>query len=414
MEHSQKKLLIIGYVWPEPDSSAAGRRMMQLISLFRSNKWDITFASSAAESRYMADLESMGIDTVGIEINSRSFDEFISRLQPAIVMFDRFVVEEQFGWRVAEVCPGALRMLDTEDLHCLRKKRREAVEEGRTFRKTDLLSDDTAKREVAAIWRSDVSLIISEAECAILRNLFDVDSSLMHYLPFLSERLDKETADNWPDFESRRHFITVGNFRHAPNRDAVVFLKREIWPLIRSELPEAEVHIYGAYPSGRIQELNNAGEGFCIKGRAGHIEKRVRQARVSLVPLRYGAGLKGKLFEAMQCGTPSVTTTIGSEGIAGELPWSGIIADKAEEIASAAVKLHSDRSAWMNASRNGIRIINSRFSKDRFESALIDRITDLMSDLEDHRRNNFTGSMLRHHTTASTRYMAKWIEEKNS
>ena len=125
-----KKVLIIGFVWPEPNSSAAGSRMMQLIDAFQSNGYHITFASPCARSENAFDLSSIHIKTVAIEINSPSFDDFIRFLKPDIVLFDRFTMEEQFGWRVAEHCPDALRILDTEDLHGLRKGRQQAFKEG--------------------------------------------------------------------------------------------------------------------------------------------------------------------------------------------------------------------------------------------------------------------------------------------
>jgi len=117
------QLLIIGYVWPEPVSSAAGRRMIELIEVFKTQKFQITFASPATQGVYAVNLEAIGVNQVVIELNNKSFDNFIKDLQPDIVLFDRFMMEEQFGWRVAENCPDAFRILDTEDLHCLRKAR---------------------------------------------------------------------------------------------------------------------------------------------------------------------------------------------------------------------------------------------------------------------------------------------------
>src|SRR5210317_2247652 len=122
-----KNLLIIGFVWPEPKSSAAGSRMMQLIDIFLSNNYKITFASSCAKKDNAFELRSLGIDEAAIELNNPSFDVFVKNLNPEIVLFDRFMIEEQFGWRVTEQCPNALKILDTEDLHCLRKGREMAL-----------------------------------------------------------------------------------------------------------------------------------------------------------------------------------------------------------------------------------------------------------------------------------------------
>lgn len=407
-------LLIIGFVWPEPQSSAAGSRMMQLISLFRNQGWKVTFASSSAESNYSADLQSLGIDCKSIEINSSSFDEFIRELDPSIVLFDRFVTEEQFGWRVAEHCPNALRMLDTEDLHCLRRARKKTSRNGQQFSNQDLLTAKDAKREIASIYRCDLTLMISEAEMDLLESFFGVDSQLLHYLPFLLASIDKEDRDQWLDFESRDHFVTIGNFQHDPNMDAVEYLKDDIWPRILEQLPQAELHIYGSYVSQRAEQLHNPDENFYIEGRAEDAKEVVGKAKVLLAPLRFGAGLKGKLIEAMQCGTPTITTDVGAEGINGKLPWAGAVVNSPDKIASEAVHLYTDKDSWSRAQDNGIDIINQRFARAQFEREFIERIEEIRKNISQHRLNNFTGQMLMHHTMASSKYMSRWIEAKNS
>src|SRR5690554_5367129 len=113
-----KSLLVIGYVWPEPKSSAAGSRMLQIIDLFQSENYNITFASPCAKSDNAFNLESIGINQVSIELNNSSFDEFIKKLNPDVVLFDRFMMEEQFGWRVVEQCPNALRILEIGRASC--------------------------------------------------------------------------------------------------------------------------------------------------------------------------------------------------------------------------------------------------------------------------------------------------------
>lgn len=406
-------ILIIGFVWPEPQSSAAGSRMMQLISLFQDEGWRVTFASSAAESEYSTDLEGLGIECKSIEINSSSFNDFVKDLDPSIVLFDRFLTEEQFGWRVAEHCPNALRLLDTEDLHCLRRARKKASRNGQAFSINDLLADKDAKREIASIYRCDLTLMISEFEMDLLEEVFKVDTQLLHYLPFLLDPIDESTKQEWLDLAGRNHFVTIGNFQHPPNMDAVKYLKEEIWPRISVQLPQAELHIYGAYLTQQAEQLHNPDERFFIKGRAEDAREVVGQAKVLLAPLRFGAGLKGKLIEAMQCGTPSVATDVGAEGINGELPWSGKIANKPDEIASTAVELYTDETSWKKAQQNGIRIINTRFKREEYEGAFVGRINDVFQNLQVHRLQNFTGQMLMHHTTASLKYMSRWIEEKN-
>lgn len=408
-----RKLLIIGFVWPEPNSSAAGGRMIQLIAFFKEQGYQITFSSPALDSDFMVDLKEYGVDKKMIALNCSTFDAFIKELNPDIVLFDRFMIEEQFGWRVSENCPGALRILDTEDLHCLRLARQKAFKEERDFRVSDLLVEDVAKREIASILRCDLSLMISEYEMKLLETVFKIDTALLYYLPFLLEPIEESTIHKLPSFEEREDFVFIGNFLHEPNWNAVQFLKESIWPLIKRQLPETSIFIYGAYPSQKVLQLNKQAEGFIVKGRAANAEEVVKNAKVVLAPLRFGAGIKGKLIEAMQCGTPSVTTSIGAESMCGDLVWSGCVADNAVDFANDAVQLYLDKTIWLKAQQNGVAIINQRYSKDIFEADFRERIDFLLSNLEQHRLNNFMGEVLHHHTIKSTKYMSKWIEEKN-
>ena len=186
-----QQVLIVGYVWVEPNSSAAGSRMLQLIEQFLEQGFKVTFASPSQKSEKATSLNSLGIDEVSIELNNTSFDDFIKELQPTIVLFDRFMMEEQFGWRVAENCPNAIRILDTEDLHFLRKTRHQQLKKGERFTNEALLKSDDAKREIASILRCDLTLIISTYEMDLLKSVFKVDEKILCYLPFLLNKIDE-------------------------------------------------------------------------------------------------------------------------------------------------------------------------------------------------------------------------------
>jgi hypothetical protein len=386
---------------------------MQLIEQFKKRNWKITFACAAADSEFTIDFEKEGIDKVRIELNNSSFDEFITALNPTIVLFDRFMMEEQFGWRVAEHCPGALRILDTIDLHCLRLARQQAVKEKREFVLEDILDTDVAKREIASMHRCDCTIMISEYEMKLLQTLFKIDQAILHYTPFLLEPITQEQTNSWPSFEARNHFVTIGNFLHEPNWNGVLFLKEEIWPFIRKQLPTAELHVYGAYPSPKVTQLHNPKEGFYIKGRAESAREVMLNGKMCLAPLRFGAGLKGKLIDAMECGTPAVTTVVGAEAMHGTLDWAGAVTNDANDFANKAVELYNDKAKWLAAQQNGIRVINTVFEKDQQAQLLINRMEELQNNLVQHRRHNFMGAVLMHHTISGTKYMARWIEEKN-
>ncbi|MDN3702107.1 glycosyltransferase family 4 protein [Vibrio artabrorum] len=406
-----KKVLAIGYVWPEPNSSAAGSHMMSLLRLFKRQGWCVEFATPAQETEHMIDLSEEGITSQSIQLNCDSFDDYIDDLQPDIVMFDRFMMEEQFGWRVEKVCPNAFKLLDTEDLQFLRNARHEAVKKETELTKAHLHSD-LAKREIAAILRCDLSLIISSHEMELLQSEFKIDPTLLHHLPFM---VDLNTLpESTKSFEERQHFMTIGNFRHAPNWDAVLQLQK-IWPKIRKQLPESELHIYGSYPPPKATALHNPKTGFHIKGWAKDAQEVMEQARVCLAPLRFGAGIKGKLLDAMKLQTPNVTSEIGREGMLpqGELQWPGAVADDIDAFAEEAVALYQDQEKWLKTQSQCHSILEAHYEQNQLGNRLIKRLIALDSELESHRLDNFFGSMLKHHSMASTKYMSQWIAEKN-
>ncbi len=435
-----KKILVLGYVWPEPNSSAAGSRMLELVQLFLAMQCEVTFASAAALSEHRFDLNSLGVAEKTIALNCSSFDEFVCALQPDAVLFDRFFTEEQFGWRVEQQCPQALRILDTEDFHSLRHARQQLLKSAQKAQGKDgvatekerqsvppvsataaelytqMCSSDMAQREVAAIFRCDLSLMISEVEMELLQQYFSVPAPLLFYCPFLSQpALENKSL---PDFSARQHFITIGNFRHEPNWDSVLWLKHQLWPLIRAQFAQAnlvapELHIYGAYPPPKATQLHNAKEGFHIKGWADDAQAVMQNARVCLAPLRFGAGIKGKLMDAMHCGTPSVTTRIGCESMSGGFDWCGVIADDAEVFAQAALDLYQQPSLWQEKQQQGFNILRDYFYHCDYATELQQRLLSLEENIAAERQRNFIGQMLRHHHHKSTQYMAQWIEAKN-
>ncbi|MEZ9070181.1 glycosyltransferase [Vibrio splendidus] len=406
-----KKVLAIGYVWPEPNSSAAGSHMMSLLRLFKRQGWSVEFATPAQETEHMINLSEEGITSQSIQLNCDSFDQYIEEFQPDVVMFDRFMMEEQFGWRVEKVCPNAFKLLDTEDLQFLRNARHEAVKKETELTKVHLYSD-LAKREIAAILRCDLSLIISSHEMELLQSEFNIDPKLLHHLPFM---VDLNTLpESTKSFEERKHFMTIGNFRHAPNWDAVLQLQK-IWPKIRKQLPESELHIYGSYPPPKATALHNPKTGFHIKGWAKDAQEVMEQARVCVAPLRFGAGIKGKLLDAMKLQTPNVTSEIGSEGMLpqGDLQWPGAVSDDIDEFVEQAVALYKDEEKWLKAQSQCHSILEAHYEQNQLGDKLIERLITLNSELESHRLDNFFGSMLKHHSMASTKYMSQWIAEKN-
>ncbi|MDC0342133.1 glycosyltransferase family 4 protein [Flavobacteriaceae bacterium] len=403
-------LLIIGQTFPEPTTTAAGGRMLQLIEMFTSHGYGITFASSASSSEKSFNLDSIGVTTQQIVINDSSFDDFVRQLNPTLVLFDRFITEEQFAWRVTQSCPKALKILDTEDLHFLRKARQQALKDATDVKDANLFTE-TAKREIASILRCDLSLIISEFEMKLLTDTFAVSKEILYYLPFMVTKLPD--SSNFPEFEQRTNFMTIGNLLHGPNVDSVLYLKKEIWPLIKKQLPQAQLYIYGNYAPQHILELHNQKQGFYIMGWTDSVAHVMQKARVCLAPLRFGAGLKGKLLDAMLYGTPGVTTSIGAEGMYGDLLTPGVIADTPESFAELSVAIYSDKIKWQQNAQRGVEIVKARYNGKAIAKDFMTRLDALKINLKLHRQSHFVGQILQHHSLQASKYLSKWIEEKN-
>lgn len=408
-----KKALFLGYVWPEPKTTAAGHRMIQLLQAFQNDGFQITFASAAQQSPYSENLKTLGIKTKAIRLNDGGFDSFIAALAPNVVVFDRFMVEEQFGWRVAENAPQAIRILNTEDLHSLRESRESCLKQKLDFTEDLWLQNDKTKREVASIYRSDLSLLVSSYETDLLKNQLQINASLLLNLPLFYDPLTSEDRRHWLSFAQRNDFLMVGNGKHAPNVDAVHYLKNDIWPLIRERLPNAQLHCYGAYLPKSLTEMHNPKTGFLVHGWVDDLDVVMRQVRVQLAPLRFGAGIKGKLLDGLRNGLPTVSTNIGVEGMQTNKSFETLTAEEPIAFAHKAVSLYTDESLWSHSQNVGTALLHTAYAKEALTQRLFGRIAELQNNLVKHRRANFIGGMLQHSSLAATKYLAKWIEAKN-
>jgi len=400
------KVLFIGLVWPEPTSSAAGWRILHLVKLLL-QKYEVHFASAATKSPYSYDLLSLGVIEHEILLNDSSFDSFVQALNPMAVVFDRFMVEEQYGWRIASCVPQALRILDTEDLHFLRLARQEA------YKKSIPVNyfSDTAKREIASIIRSDLSLIISAFEMNLLISEFKVDPERLFFIPFQEEKLQYPMVRK--SFDSRANFVFIGNFIHEPNWRTVEHIKRNIWPILRQKLPHAEMHIYGAYASEKVNQLHNPKERFYIKGRADDARETLESYKVLLAPIPFGAGAKGKFVDAMYAGTPSVTTIIGAENMLLNNQWAGYIALEDEHIIEKAKNLYEDQDSWNGCQHIGFTIFNETVGDNSYSIHFINWIEKNRQELPALRKANFLGQILQSQQFNAAKYMSLWIEQKN-
>lgn len=398
-------LLYLSSVWPEPTSSAAGTRVMQIIAACQTAGWQLTFAATARPSVYSADLAARGIACEQIKINDSSFDRFAAEVDPDIVLFDRFMLEEQFAMRLAEVCPDAMRVLDTSDLHFLRRARQQAVLNQQPL---DLHTQDML-RELASMYRCDLTLIISSYEMELLQES-GLPDELLHACPFMFDSSEQHAV---PDFAQRADLVMIGNFLHKPNSDAVSWVRQSVWPLIRQRLPDVACHVYGACAEAAHLQLQDETQGFYVHGRCDDACATLSRYRINLAPLRFGAGLKGKIADGWQVGTPCVSTAVGAEGMcADDADWGGRIAHSPEAIADAVQELYQVEDAWQQASQQGRVLLQQLFSADEHGPVLIERMTAVHEHLAQQRRQNIIGAMLQLQQMKSTLYLSRWIEEK--
>ncbi|MBU2978971.1 glycosyltransferase family 4 protein [Alteromonas sp. C1M14] len=384
--------------------------MMGIIDTFCQANWQIIFMSTAGPSDMAADLSSMGVATETVQLNCRRFDERIAQLRPDVVIFDRFMVEEQFSARVYQACPQAMRILNTEDLHSVRHARQQSVKTGDTLPTAKApCHSDIHYREIAAILRCDLTLVISQNEYQLLHEVYQVPQSQLLLLPLLTGIPPIAQKH----FEEKEGFVFIGNFRHPPNWDAVVQLQK-IWPHIQRKIADAKLHIYGAYPPKKAMVLHNPKKGFYVHGWAKDATSTVNAHRVMLAPLRFGAGIKGKLVLAMRCGTPSVTSPLGSEGIVPyRTMWPGIVADNESAFVEGAVALYQDKAQWEKARQWGNELVEQQFDDQKHKQVLLGRVKSDLLNIESMRQQHFAQGMLWHHSLRATQYMSQWIEAKN-
>ncbi|EAR08858.1 glycosyltransferase [Reinekea blandensis] len=398
--------LLIARQWPEPNSTAAGRRTLDLLSILQQQGYQIHLASTAEPTPFQADLSTLGYQTHRIALNDSSFDQWITELNPTLVVYDRFVSEEQFGWRIRQQIPQAMTVLDTSDLHCLRSAREVSVKKQQPI---DLFND-IALREVAAIVRCDLTLMISDVETELLNTTFKVPQTLLCYLPFLVSEDDYQPGG---DFDSRQHLIMMGGFKHEPNRDAARWLRDSIWPLLKPQLPKhVEMHVYGAYPDQAMQQLHNPAQGFHLKGRADDALATFRQYRLNLAPLRFGAGQKGKILEGWLTGTPTISNAIGAESMIGPLSPGYELPEDAQAFADLSARVYKDPDLWQSLVSAGEQILSQRFRRDEHIVPFVQRVADVRADLTSHRHQNFWGRLLWQEQFRSTEFMSRWIEAK--
>ncbi len=362
-EHGRDRpaILVIDHYVPEPDRDAGSRSTMAILSALRDAGWLVKFwPQNRAHNRYTHLLETMGIEVLDHRL-PEGFGDWIARNGSAFdhVLTLRPTVAVEFVSDLLRHTRARLSFYGV-DVHHLRMRRQATLQGDLAL----ACQADEMERLERRLWGVfDVMLYPSEVEAALVRRMVP-GASAHGIVPFGFDRFRTRTAP--PALPA---ILFVAGFAHPPNVDAAIWLVREILPLVRAAIPQATLVLAGSHPTASVRAL--AGNNVVVTGSLEQedLDAHYRAARVGIVPLRVGAGVKGKVVEAMQQGLPLVTTTIGAEGLPG-LEQAARVADTAPALAEAVVLLLRDDRAWSARSAVQRAYVSQHFSRTAVAASL--------------------------------------------
>lgn len=363
--------------WPflvNPDSTTGSLRNWRLMLEARRRGLHVVLVAlnEPAEQPHLQALRRQGIevheDVRGEERRLLRRLADAHRIAAAVLSFA--IREERYGYLYDQLDPGIVRLFDTVDVHFLRELRAEerhaswgairGIEFGRL--------SDAAYAELACMLRADAVLLVSEAERRILVRDLMLPAEKFHVVSTIHAPVERVLP-----YAARAGFSFIGYGGHPPNVDSIQFIVREIWPEIRRALPDATLQVYGFKLPPQVLALEDAAAGVAVRGFVADHRAALGASRVMLAPLRFGAGIKGKILEALAAGTPVVTTPMGAEGIDDEGAVLCVGAD-ARELAARAIGLYREEPQWAAASRKGLELLRRRFSAAEAGAALLEAI----------------------------------------
>ena len=343
---AQRRVLVLEHCTPTPDQDAGSVSVFNILLLLRNMGYQVTFIPED-NFLYMSDYTTL-LQRVGIEVLYHPYQNSVeqhliesgSRYDLAF-LFRPAVVQKHLQ-AVRKYAPQAKVLFYTHDLHYLRMLR-EAALQNNSDKKTAAL--EMKQIELAAMRAVDASILVSPAEMEVLRT--DLPDQKLHVLPLI---LDIPGTDI--PFSQRNDIVFVGGFQHPPNIDAVQHFVAEVMPRLRPLLPGIRFFVVGSKPTAEIHAL--AGDDVIISGFIPDLTSYLNRMRVAVAPLRYGAGVKGKIGTAMAAGLPTVATELGAEGMGLTDGENIFVADDPQLYAEVIARLYKDESLWNHVSRSGI------------------------------------------------------------
>jgi GT2 family glycosyltransferase len=351
---ARRRVLAIDACMLTPDQDSGSQRTQQVLQLLVKLGCKVTFIADNLEYRqpYVTMLQQAGVE-VQFHPYVRSISEFLGKhgSEFDVVLIARHYIAAKHIDAVRTFAPNALVVFDTHDLHFLREERLAALEGSRAA----AAAGSSRETELALIRKVDVTLVVSPVEKGLLQQLAP-EARVM----ILSNMHDLKPRGK--SFAERKGLVFIGGFRHPPNTDAVLWYAREILPRVREKLPGVKTYIVGSDVPPTIKKL--AARDFIVTGYVPDITPYFTTCRVSISPLRYGAGVKGKVNLAMSYGVPVVATTSSIEGMYLTPGVDVLTDDDADTFADAVARLYNDEQLWHALAEGGRENIRAHFSHE--------------------------------------------------
>ena len=364
LEHDrtvQLRVLVVDACMLTPDHDAGSLRMQAILEILTSLRCKVTFVADNLEYRqpYVSQLQQRGIEVL-FHPYAGSIAEILAQRGSEfdIVVMSRHYVAVKHVDAVRSFAPRALVVFDTVDLHFLRTERQAELEGSALSRAAARAKRD---EELALIRKADVTLVVSPFEQALLADL--VPEARVMVLSTIHELLP-----GGKPFAEREGLVFIGGFQHPPNTDAVLWYARHILPLVREALPGVKTYIVGSKVPANVRAL--AAEDFIVTGYVPDVTSYFTGCRASIAPLRYGAGVKGKINLAMSYGLPVIATTPSIEGMYLNPGDDVLIGDDAESFAAAIQRVYQDEALWQRLAAGGRDNISNHFSRDVARSSI--------------------------------------------
>ena len=363
---ASRRIFVIDSYTPMPDRDSGSLRMFRLLKLLLEMGGHVSFSAEnlAYDPKYSKDLRRMGVETIcrPFYLSIRDFLEERGRYFDVVILSRRDVAEQYIDL-VREFCPQAKVIFDTVDLHFVREARESGLRREGKVLDGHWHDEKNMSREMALAGRSDEVWVVSEAEQQLLS---EIAPQLRVELVSNVHAIDPTGSA----FEEREGLLFVGSFLHPPNIDAIGYYFEQIHEMVRQELGVVPFYIIGKDPPKEVSKWKDKFPEIELTGYVEDIRPFFEKVRLSVAPLRYGAGVKGKINSSMSLGVPVVTTSIGAEGMDLLHRKNAMIADEPEAFAKAVVEAYQQESLWTKLVQEGFRNIEEKFSFDRAKEAL--------------------------------------------